>query len=118
MSNNLILKSNPRIEFQLQSDGFQLVDDETQQNTGYYAYKDIQSVDVNKAWFPTLAKWLRGFTWILNMGVPFFPDAKSYKKANLLIQLKNTKFGIWLTDVDMADRAKRIKEVLDEKTNH
>ena len=117
MSENIILKKKPKIEFQLLDNGFELIDGQTERNTGFYSYNDLQSIDLNSVWFPRLAKWLRVITWILN-GVPYFPDAESYKKANLIIHFKKTKLGIWLTDSYMADKAKRLKELLDEKTKH
>ncbi len=117
MSENIILKKNPKIEFQLLDNGFQLVDRQTEQNSGFYAFNDLQSIELNNIWFPRLAKWLRIITWIFN-GVPYFPDAESCKKANLIIHFRKTKIGIWLTDSYMADNAKRIKELLDEKTKH
>jgi len=117
MSENIILKKNPKIEFQLLDNGFELIDGQTKQNTGFYSYNDLQSIDLNKVWFPRLAKWLRIITWILN-GVPYFPDAESCKKANIIIRFRKMKFGIWLTDSYMADKAKRLKELLDEKTKH
>ncbi|PLX11110.1 MAG: hypothetical protein C0597_15680 [Marinilabiliales bacterium] len=116
MSENIILKKNPRIEFQLLDTGFELIDGQTERNTGFYSYDDVQSIDLNNVWFPRLAKWLRLITWIFN-GVPYFPDAESYKKSSLIIHFRNTKFGIWLTDTYMAEKAKRIKELLDKKLN-
>ena len=113
----IVLKDNPKIEIQLLDNGFELIDGETEQNSGFHLYNEVQTIELNNTWFPRLAKWLRAITWILN-GVPFFPDAKSYKKATLVINLENTKLGIWLTDTNMTDKAKRIKELLDEKTNH
>ncbi len=115
MSESIILKKKPEIKFQFLDNGFELIDGHTEQNSGSYNYSDIQSIDLNCVWFPRLAKWLRVFTWIFN-GVPYFPDAKSYKKANLIIHFRKTKLGIWLTDTYMADNAKRIKKLLDEKT--
>ena len=117
MSENIILKKNPKIEFQLLDNGFKLVDGQTERNSGFYSYNDLQSIELNKIWFPRLAKWLRIITWIFN-GVPYFPDANSCKKANLFIHYRKTKLGIWLTDSYMADKAKRLKELLDEKTKH
>ena len=117
MSENIILKKNPKIEFQLLENGFELTDEQIEQNSGFYSYNDIQSIDLNSVWFPRLAKWLRDITWIFN-GVPYFPDAKSYKKANIIIHLKETKLGMWLTDTYMADKAKRLKKLLDEKLNY
>ncbi len=117
MSENISLKKNPKIEFQLHDNGFELIDGQTEQNTGFYSYNDLQSIDLNKVWFPRLAKWLRITTWIFN-GVPYFPDAESCKKANLIIHSRKTKLGIWFTDSYMADKSKRIKELLDEKTKH
>jgi hypothetical protein len=117
MSENIILKKNPKIEFQLLDNGFNLIDGQTERNSGFYSYSDLQSIELNNVWFPRLAKWLRIITWILN-GVPYFPDAESYKKANLIIHFRKTKLGIWLTDSYMADKAKRLEELLDEKTKH
>ena len=114
MSENIILKNNPKIEFQLLDNGFQLIDEQTERNSGFYSYHDLQSIELNKIWFPRLAKWLRIFTWIFN-GVPFFPDAESCKKANVIIHFRKTKLGMWLTDSYMVDKAKRLKELLDKK---
>lgn len=115
MSETVILRKTPKIEFKLLDSGFEIIDRQTERNTGFYSYKDLQSIDLNNAWFPRLAKWLRVITWIFN-GVPYFPDAETYKKANLIIHFRKTRFGVWLTDPYMADKAKKIKELLDEKT--
>ncbi|MCF6170668.1 MAG: hypothetical protein L3J66_06805 [Bacteroidales bacterium] len=117
MSENIILKKNPKIEFQLLNNGFKLIDGQTERNTDYYAYRDLQSIELYKVWFPRLAKWLRAITWILN-GVPYFPDAESYKKAKLIIHFRKAKLNIWLTNTYMADKAKKLKELLDGKTKH
>ncbi|NOZ45483.1 MAG: hypothetical protein GXO79_01735 [Chlorobi bacterium] len=117
MSENIILKKNPKIEFQLLDNGFELIDRQTEQNSGFYSYNDLQSIDLNSVWFIRLAKWLKIITWIFN-GVPYFPDAESYKKANFIIHFREMKLGIWLTNSYMADKAKRLKVLLDEKTKH
>ncbi|WP_273565706.1 hypothetical protein [Maribacter halichondriae] len=87
MSKNIILRKKPKIEFQLLDNGFTLIDAQIEQNSGLYSYNDVQSIELNKIWFPTLAKWLRIITWIFN-GAPYFPDAETCKKANLIIHLK------------------------------
>ena len=114
MDAHIILKQNPKIEFQILEQGFNLTDKQTEQNSGFYAYSDLQSVKLDHAWFPRLAKWLRVFTWILN-GVPLLQDGESYKKAKLMFYFKKTKLGIWLTDPNMADQAKTLKKLLDSK---
>jgi hypothetical protein len=114
MSENIILKKSPKIEFQLLENGFNLIDTQTERNSGYYSYNDLQAVELNNAWFPRLAKWLRIITWVLN-GVPYFPDAESYKKANLIFRFRKTRLGIWLTDPSMADEAKKLEKLLEEK---
>ena len=114
MSENIILKKDPKIEFQLLDNGFQLIDKQTEKNSGFYAYHDLQSIELNKTWYPRLAKWLRAFTWILN-GVPLFPDGETCKKANVIIQLKEMKLGVWLTDSYMIGKAKTLKKLLDKK---
>jgi len=50
MSENIILKKNPKMEFQLLDNGFKLIDGLTERNTGFYAYHDIQSIELNKVW--------------------------------------------------------------------
>lgn len=115
MSEHIILKKDPKIEFQFMDDGFELIDNQTERNNGFYEYSDVKSIALNSVWFPRLAKWLRGITWVLN-GVPFFPDAESYKKSNLKIHVSEIKLGIWLTDSYMADKAKQIKKRLDDKS--
>ncbi len=114
MGEKIILKRDPKIEFQFLDDGFELTDLQTEKNSGFYAYHDLQYIDLNNAWFPRLAKWLRTITWILN-GVPYFPDAEFYKKASLIIHSRKAKLGIWLTNSYMAANAKRIKELIDER---
>ena len=117
MNQNIVLKNNPKIEFQLLENGFKIIDGQTEKNTGFYPYGDLQSIELNKLWFPRLRKWLRAITWVLNT-VPFFPDEETYKKANIIIKLENAMLGIWLTNTHMADMAKKIKLSLDEKINY
>lgn len=117
MGESIVLKKNPKIEVQLLDKGFKLIDEQTKRNNGFYPYTDLHAIDLNNIWFPRLAKWLRPITWIFN-GVPYFPDAASYKKANVIFHLHKTKLGIWLTDSSMADKAKRIKALLDAKANY
>jgi len=114
MSENITLKKNPKIEFQLLDHGFNLIDGQTEQNSGFYSYSDIESIEVNNAWFPKVAKYLRLITWIFN-GVPYFPDAESYKKASLIFHFRKSNLGIWLTTVNMAKNAKKLKVLLGEK---
>jgi len=114
MSEVIILKKNPKIEFRLRNDGFDLIDDRTHENTGMYYYADLQSIELNHAWFPKVSQYFRAITWVLN-GVPYFPDADSYKKASLIFHFKQKKLGIWLTDTYMADQAKRVKVLLADK---
>jgi hypothetical protein len=110
----ILLKKSPKIEFHFQENGFKMNDGQTEQNTGFYAYRDIRSIDLDNAWFPSLSKYLRMLTWVLN-GVPFFPDAESCKKAKLIFNFDKKKKGIWLTDTYMAGKAKKIKSLIDEK---
>lgn len=117
MSENIILNKNPKIEFQLLDNGFNLIDGKTERNSGFYSYSDLQSIELNNVWFPRLAKWLRFITWILN-GVPYFPDAETYKKANLIIHFRKMKLGFWLTNSYMADKAKKLEELLDNKIKY
>ena len=116
MSDTIILKKSPPIKFQLLDNGFHLIDRQTERNSGFYRYSDLKSIELNNAWFPKLAKWLRIITWIFN-GVPYFPDAESCKKANLIFHFRKANLGIWLTDSMMADKAKRLEKLLDEKLN-
>ncbi|HCV51577.1 MAG TPA: hypothetical protein DGP89_09550 [Saprospirales bacterium] len=115
MSENIFLKNDPKIEFQFLENGFELIDRQTNRNSGFYSYDDLLSIDLDNAWFPRLAKWLRAITWIIN-GVPFFPDSDSYKKAKLTIHSEKSNLSIWLTDTFMAEKAKNIKEILDTKS--
>ena len=116
MITNILLKENPKIEFQFLEKGFQLVDENTKSNSGFYLYSSIKSVDLHKTWFPKLAKGLRTITWIFN-GVPFFPDGESAKKANIIIHSKKIKLGIWLTNSQMVNQAKRLKSILENRQN-
>jgi len=116
MNENVILKKSPKIEFQLLDTGFQLIDEQTENNSGFYPYSDVHSVELNKAWFPGLAKWLRVITWLFN-GVPFFPSAESCKKASVIIHLKKIRLGLWLTDSSMSNKARILKRLLDNKLN-
>ncbi|UTW63090.1 hypothetical protein KFE98_02740 [bacterium SCSIO 12741] len=114
MTESIVLKKSPKIEFQLLDNGFHLHDEQTEQNSGFYAYDDLQFVQLDHTWFPVLAKWMRIVTWILN-GVPMFPDGESYKKAKVIIHLRRTKLGMWLTDTHMANSAKALKKILDQR---
>ena len=112
MSENIILKNHPITEFQLLDNEFLLVDGQTERNTDSYAYQDVQSIELNMAWYPRLAKWLRYSTWLIN-GAPLVEE--SCKKANLVINIRKTKLKIWLTDSDMVDKAKRLVKLLNTK---
>jgi hypothetical protein len=114
MSEAIILKKKPKIEFQFRDNGFELFDEETKQNEGFYLLDDIQSVELNKAWFPRFAKWMKIFTWVLN-GVPYFQDAKSYKKSNIIIRTKNRTIGFVLENPYMADNARKLNKALGRK---
>ena len=114
MSKRIVLKKSPKIEFQFQEKGFLLIDEQTEKQSGFYAYDDLKSIEITKGWYPRFAQWMRAFTWILN-GVPFFPDAESCKKANIKMRLGKTSLGMWLTDTYMADKAQILKKALDEK---
>jgi len=113
MSENIILKNNPKTEFQLLDDGFKLIDGQTQRNTGFYSYYDMQSIELNMAWYPKLVKWLRYTTWLIN-GAPMAGEIS--KKANLVITIGKKKLKIWLTDSDMTDKAKGLVDLLNTKT--
>lgn len=117
MSETIILKRHPKIEFELLENGFNLSDGQSEQNSGFYAYQDIQSIELDKVWYPRFAKWLRRITWIFN-GVPFFPDGETCKKAKVVFHLNQTKLGIWLTDTYMADKAKKLEKLLTGKIKH
>lgn len=116
ISEPILLKKHPKIEFQLLDHGFQLIDEQREENSGFYAYHDVESVELNKAWYPRLAKWLRIVTSICNF-VPFYPDAETCKQANVIIHVKKDRLGMWLTDSNMASKAKMLKEALDKKTS-
>lgn len=115
MNETIVLNKNPRIEFHFLEKGFKLIDDRVVNNKGFYPYDELHFIALNNLWFPRLAKWLRAISWIFN-GVPYFPDAESYKKANLIIHLRNVRIGIWLTNSYMATQAKMIKTILYNKT--
>ena len=112
MSEHIILKNDPKTEFQLLDNGFELIDGQTKRNTGFYAYQDMQSIELNKVWYPRLVTFLRYTTWLIN-GAPMVGD--SSKKANLVINSRKTKLTIWLTDSDMANKAKKLVALLNKK---
>lgn len=118
MKKQIVLKQHPTIEFQLLDHGFQVIDEQTEGNSGFYPYDEVQSIELHKLWFPRLAQWLRVFTGILNSGIPFFPDADSWKRSKVLIRLKQAKLGMWLTDPSMAAKARLLKAALDQQTNY
>ena len=59
IADTILLKKTPKIEFRLLDQGFQLIDEQTERNSGFYSYQDLQFIELNKPWFPKLAKWLR-----------------------------------------------------------
>ncbi len=66
MDQSIILKNNPRVEFKLSENGFELIDDQTSNNSGYYSYSNLKSIQLNKVWYPYIVKWLRIISWIMN----------------------------------------------------
>ncbi len=117
MNANIILKNSPKTEFQLLENGFELIDGETEQNNGYYTYNDIQTIELNKLWFPKLTYWLRYATWLITLGAPMVGEGP-WKKAHIIIDIGKKKIKIWLTDSDMADKSKKLVELLNKKTKH
>ena len=115
MDEHIVLRNDPKMEFQLQDHGFSLIDERTEKNSHFYPYDDIQLIELNKLWFPKLVKWLRYTTWLLN-GAPMAGESSS--KANLVMSIGKTKFKIWLTDTDMVDKAKRLAHILAKKSNY
>lgn len=115
MSENIVLKNNPKMEIQLLNKGFKLIDGQTEGTADFYSYHDVQSVELNKVWYPRLVKWLRYTTWLIN-GAPLVGEIS--KKANLVIKSSKTKLTIWLTDSDMVEKAKRLVVLLNKKTKH
>ena len=61
MSENIILRNNPRTEFQFFDDGFKIIEKQAERNNGFYSFSDVQSIELNKLWYPRLVKWLRNF---------------------------------------------------------
>ena len=114
LSNSIILKKSPKIEFQLYESGFQIIDDQNVQNCGFYQYNQLQSIELNRAWFPRISRWMRIVTALLS-GVPFFPDPDSYKFSSLKLNLDRNYIGMWITDIKMADKARLLKQLLDKK---
>lgn len=117
MSEHILLKENPQIEFRLLDEGFHLTDKQTERNSGFYAYSDLQSIELQNPWFPRFASILRGITWIFN-GVPYFPDAATYKKASVTFNFNKRKVGIWLTDSFMASQARKLEKIIDDKRRY
>ncbi len=114
MMEHITLQESPKIEFLLQENGFQLIDEQSQQNSGFYAYSDLRSIELDKLWFHRLAKFLRVFSWMLN-GVPLFPKGEDCKVAKVTMQFQQSKLGMWLTDSAMTDKAKMLKKAIELK---
>jgi len=114
MSEKIILKRKPKIEMHLCIDGFELLDEETKGNSGFFAYSALESAHLKNAWFPSVARCLRVTTWVLN-GVPFFTSAADCKKASLSIQTNNKRVEFYLTSPHMANKARAIKSFLDNQ---
>ena len=114
MNSNFILKKNPKIEITFKDCGFELIDVQNMQNTGFYMYSDLVNIELNNIWFPRFAFLLRGLTWILN-GVPYFPDAESYSKSSLILHFEKTNCNFRLTSTFMDNKAKALKKLLDQK---
>lgn len=114
MNQSIVLRQEPKFEIQLLEEGFQIVDANKDENNGYFTYQELDSVEINRAWFPKLSVWMRVITTFLN-GVPFFPSADQYKTANLILHVKQSKIGVWLTSSNMADEAIKLKELLSRK---
>lgn len=47
MSVSILLKKEPKIEFLFSEDGFQIIDEQTDRNNGFYLYKELQSIELN-----------------------------------------------------------------------
>ncbi len=111
---NLILDLNPQVKFELKENGFQIIDSGSEENSGFYLYKNVESVDLNNSWFPSFSNWIRIVTCLFNV-VPFFPDADTCKKSSLFFRYKDKGFGFWITNVSMVEEAKQIKAFIEQK---
>lgn len=105
-----ILFLGPNIRFHLREKGIEIHDEKSSEDKHFYFYDDLDEINLSHTWFPRLAKILRCFTWILNAGVPFFPDAQTFKKASLEIKYDGGVLNYWLTDVSMVRQAKILKK--------
>ena len=115
MAETIILNSDPKTEFQLLDHGFKLIDGQRERNTGFYAYDDMQSVELHKLWYNGLVKWLRYGTWLIN-GAPLvdeFPE-----KGSLDITIGKNKLTVFLTNADMLKKAKKLVGLLNKKNKH
>jgi len=112
MDQNIILNNNPRMEFKLSENGFELIDGQTTKNSGVYSYSNLKSIQLNKVWYPYVVKWLRYISWLMN-GAPL--AGETTKKANLKIILDDRILHIWLTDLKMTNKAKTLKTMLTKK---
>ena len=115
MAEHIILNSDPKTEFQLLDHGFKLIDGQRKRNTGFYAYDDMQSVELHKLWYNGLVKWLRYGTWLIN-GAPLvgeFPE-----KGSLDITIGKNKLTVFLTNADMLQKAKKLVGLLNKKNKH
>jgi hypothetical protein len=113
MAEHIILNSDPKTEFQLLDNGFKLIDGQRARNTGFYAYDDMQSVELHKLWYNGLVKWLRYGTWLIN-GAPLVDEIP--EKGSLDITIGKTKLTVFLTNADMLKKAKGLVTLLNKKT--
>jgi hypothetical protein len=115
MGEHFVLKNDPKTEFQLLDDGFILIDGQRERNNGFYAYDDMESVELHKLWYNGLATWLRYTTWLIN-GAPLVDEIP--KKGSLVIGIGKTKLTVYLTNADMLLKAKKLVALLNKKTKH
>lgn len=113
MTENIVLNNDPKTEFQLLDDGFKLIDGGRERNTGFYAYDDMQSVELNPLWYNGLAKWLRYGTWLIN-GAPLVDEIP--EKGSLVITIGKTKLTVYLTNTDMLRKGKELVSLLKRRT--
>ena len=115
MGEHFVLKNAPKTELQLFDDGFILIDGQRERNNGFYAYDDMQSVELHKLWYNGLVKWLRYGTWLIN-GAPLVDEIP--EKGSLDITIGKNKLTVFLTNTDMLLKAKKLVGLLNKRTKH
>lgn len=114
MKETIELRLKPELKIVFNTEGFELTDASAPKNSGFYLYKNIKNIKLNKegrSWFVTVVSNLLDF-FIFGGGTV---TGREKDKANLQVMMASQNFKVWLIDADI-HKAEKVADMLNKKS--